>query len=77
MTALLLAEAPPADLTPEFQQMLGDIVALKITATKVLAKEKLSQNRDIRDYLRAVERLRASGHGNMADRMENRMVEDR
>jgi hypothetical protein len=25
MTALLLAEAPPADLTPEFQQMLGDI----------------------------------------------------
>lgn len=51
------------------EQMLGGIVAFRVAVTRVLAKSKLSQNRESRDYLGAVDGLRASGHAEMADRM--------
>ena len=54
------------------EQMLGGIVAFRMAVTKVLAKSKLSQNRDSRDFLGAIDGLRASGHAAMADRMAAR-----
>jgi transcriptional regulator len=54
------------------QQMLANIVALRIKIRKTLAKSKLSQNREERDYLGAIAGLRASGHGRLAARMEKR-----
>lgn len=68
-----MADAP----VDYMEQMLAAIVALRMTTTKVLAKAKLSQNRDVRDYLGAVDGLRASGHGRMADSMERRIAENR
>ncbi|MDF3606172.1 FMN-binding negative transcriptional regulator [Paracoccus sp. DMF-8] len=58
-------------------QMLGGIVAFNIAVTKVLAKSKLSQNREARDYLGAVDGLRASGHAEMAGRMAARLNDGR
>jgi transcriptional regulator len=52
--------------------MLASIVAFRIEVHRTLAKSKLSQNREERDYLGAVEGLRASGHEGMAARMERR-----
>lgn len=49
--------------------MLDAIVAFRITASRTLAKAKLSQNRDARDHGGAVEGLRASGNGALAERM--------
>lgn len=63
-----MADAP-ADY---MQQMLANIVALRIKIRKTLAKSKLSQNREERDYLGAIAGLRASGHGRLAARMEKR-----
>lgn len=63
-----MADAP-ADY---MQQMLANIVALRIKIRKTLAKSKLSQNREERDYLGAIAGLRASGHGRLAERMEKR-----
>jgi transcriptional regulator len=59
----------PADY---MQQMLGNIVAFRIKVSRTLAKSKLSQNREERDYRGAVEGLRNSGHESVADRMEQR-----
>jgi transcriptional regulator len=68
-----MADAP-ADY---MEQMLGGIVAFRITVTKTLAKSKLSQNREARDYIGALNGLRASGHAELADRMAERLaVED-
>ncbi len=53
-------------------QMLGAIVAFRITVTDWLAKSKLSQNRDARDYAGTVEGLHASGQDALAQRMEMR-----
>lgn len=64
-----MADAP-ADY---MQQMLGNIVAFRIEARRILAKSKLSQNREERDYLGAISGLRASGHDAMAQRMESRL----
>lgn len=50
--------------------MLDGIVALRITVTKVLAKSKLSQNREPRDYDGTVKGLAAAGHHAMAERMK-------
>ncbi len=62
-----------ADAPAEYiDQMLGHIVALRMVPTRVLAKTKLSQNREARDYLGAVEGLRAAGHVGMAGRMAAR-----
>ena len=55
------------------QQMLGNIVAFRIKVRRTLAKSKLSQNRDDRDYLGAITGLRASGHEPLAERMEQRL----
>lgn len=53
------------------EQMLSAIVAFKITPTRVLAKSKLSQNRDPRDLEGAISGLRARGESALAEAMEN------
>lgn len=63
-----MADAP-ADY---MQQMLGNIVAFRIVVHRTLAKSKLSQNREQRDYLGAITGLRASGHADLAQKMEDR-----
>lgn len=55
------------------REMLGNIVAFRIDVTRTLAKSKLSQNREERDYLGTVSGLRASGHEEMARKMEERL----
>jgi transcriptional regulator len=67
-----MADAP----TDYMDKMLDGIVAFRIAVTQILAKSKLSQNREARDYLGAIEGLRASGHGDMADRMSSRVDRD-
>lgn len=52
--------------------MLAAIVAFRIGVTRVLAKSKLSQNREERDYLGTIEGLRASGEAGLAEAMERR-----
>ncbi len=65
-----MADAPPDYLA----QMLEGIVAFRMTMSRVLAKSKLSQNREPRDHQGTVEGLRASGHEGMAERMSARMA---
>ncbi|WP_187969454.1 FMN-binding negative transcriptional regulator [Aquibium microcysteis] len=64
-----MADAPADYMT----QMLGSIVAFRIEVTRVLAKSKLSQNREERDYSGAVAGIRASGHEDVASAMERRL----
>ncbi len=66
-----MADAP-ADY---MRDMLGSIVAFRIRVRHVLAKSKLSQNRDDRDYLGAIAGLRATGQDAVADRMARRRPE--
>lgn len=62
-----------ADAPPEYMdQMLDAIVGFRIAPTKIIAKSKLSQNREKRDYLGAVQGLKASGFAEMAERMDAR-----
>ena len=62
-----------ADVPADYmQQMLANIVAFRITVQRTLAKSKLSQNREERDFLGAIAGLRASGHHALAQRMEDR-----
>lgn len=68
-----MADAP----VDYIDQMLDGIVAFRMAVRKVLAKAKLSQNRESRDYLGAVEGLRSSGHPEMAARMAERATDDR
>ncbi|MEM9063321.1 MAG: FMN-binding negative transcriptional regulator [Pseudomonadota bacterium] len=56
--------------------MLANIVAFRISVSRTLAKSKLSQNRDARDYLGAIDGLRASGQEEMADSMARRTTAD-
>lgn len=51
------------------EEMLKEIVAFRITVNKILAKSKLSQNHEPRNYLGVVEGLRASGNADMAEKM--------
>jgi transcriptional regulator len=60
----------PADY---MKQMLDGIVALRIAVTRTIAKSKLSQNRERRDYLGTIAGLDATGHGAMARIMEARL----
>ncbi len=53
-------------------QMLGKIVAFRIAVRRTLAKSKLSQNREARDYLGVVEGLQATGHEALASHMTRR-----
>lgn len=64
-----MADAP-ADY---MEQMLGNIVAFRIEVQRTLAKSKLSQNREERDYLGAIAGLRASGQDAVAEQMERRL----
>jgi transcriptional regulator len=63
-----MADAP----TDYMQQMLANIVAFRIRVSKILAKSKLSQNREERDYVGAVAGLRNSGYENLAELMQRR-----
>ena len=60
----------PADY---MQQNLAEIVAFRIAVTRTLAKSKLSQNREERDYLGAILGLYETGHSVLAQRMESRL----
>ncbi|WP_333827288.1 FMN-binding negative transcriptional regulator [Pararhodobacter sp.] len=68
-----MADAP-ADY---MAQMLANIVAFRIDISRVLAKSKLSQNREAGDYQGAIEGLRASGQEDLALRMEGRLTDER
>lgn len=68
-SAWRMADAP-ADY---IDQMLDGIVAFKIEVRQTLAKSKLSQNREERDYLGAISGLRSTGHEALAERMERRL----
>jgi transcriptional regulator len=57
----------PADY---IDTMLAAIVAFRLVPHRIIAKAKLSQNRESRDHAGAVTGLRASGHDGLATRME-------
>ena len=63
-----MADAP-ADY---MARMLDGIVAFRITVTRVLAKAKLSQNRDARDRQGAIDGLSADGAAALSARMAAR-----
>ncbi|MFO1123231.1 MAG: FMN-binding negative transcriptional regulator [Hyphomicrobiales bacterium] len=65
-TAWRMADAP-ADY---MAQMLDNIVAFRIAVWRVLAKSKLSQNREARDRDGAIAGLKRSGHAELAQKME-------
>jgi transcriptional regulator len=65
-----MADAPADYMT----QMLASIVAFRITVRKVLAKSKLSQNREPRDYEGGVKGLNASRNDALAERMAGRLA---
>ena len=54
------------------QQMLGNIVAFRLKVERLLAKSKLSQNREERDFAGAISGLKASGNEALAEMMEKR-----
>lgn len=60
-----MADAP-ADY---MEKMLGSIVAFRIDVSRTLAKSKLSQNREERDYFGAISGLKETGHERLAERM--------
>lgn len=68
-SAWRMADAPADYL----EQMLDGIVAFKIEVSRTLAKSKLSQNREKRDYIGAVSGLRSTGHMALAERMEQHL----
>lgn len=57
------------------EKMLEGIVAFRIEVGRTLAKSKLSQNREERDYQGVIEGLRATGHDKMANGMTKNIVE--
>lgn len=71
LDAWRMADAP-ADY---MERMLGSIVAFRIEVRRTLAKSKLSQNREERDYRGAIAGLRATGHERLADRMASLRAE--
>lgn len=54
------------------EEMLSKIVAFRIAVIRTIAKSKLSQNRDKRDFDGAVAALRERGEGALADEMDAR-----
>lgn len=63
-----MADAPPDYI----EEMLANIVAFRINVTRITAKSKLSQNREARDHLGAVEGVRATGNPGLAAKMTRR-----
>lgn len=66
-----MADAPADYMT----QMLASIVGFRVSVRRVLAKSKLSQNRETRDHRGAIEGLRANGNDALAARMARRVGE--
>jgi len=64
-----MADAPPDYVA----DMLGKIVALTLTPTRVLAKSKLSQNRDAPDAQGAVDDLAQRDQGALAAKMQAKL----
>ena len=64
-----MADAP----TDYMGHMLGSIVAFRISVSRTLAKSKLSQNREERDYRGVIKGLQVSGQHKMAERMTKRL----
>lgn len=63
-----------ADAPAEYiDDMLEHIVAFRVKVTKVLAKSKLSQNREARDYEGVIDGLTGRGAEGMAERMAARL----
>lgn len=60
-----MADAPADYMT----DMLGKIVAFRIAVTRTIAKSKLSQNRNARDFEGALDGLKSSGQEALAERM--------
>jgi transcriptional regulator len=60
-----MGDAPPDYLT----KMLGAIVGIEISITRIEGKSKLSQNREARDRLNAAEILQKLGQEALADAM--------
>ena len=60
-----MADAPADYILDE----LGQIVAFRISVTRTIAKSKLSQNRDQRDFDGAIEGLKSHGNRALAERM--------
>jgi transcriptional regulator len=58
------------------EQMIGSIVAFRIAVHRTIAKSKLSQNREERDYLGVIAGLRAHGQDAVADNMADRQTRD-
>lgn len=59
-----------ADAPGDYMEaMLANIVAFRMTVTRTLAKSKLSQNREERDYRGVIAGLRAGGRNTIAERM--------
>jgi transcriptional regulator len=67
-----MADAP-ADY---MAHMINNIVAFRIKPKRTLAKSKLSQNREERDYLGAVAGLRLNGYEAIASKMESKINHD-
>lgn len=67
-----MADAPADYL----DQMLAGIVAFRIDVTRLLAKSKLSQNREERDYRGAIAGLRSTGQSGIAEQMERRRAKE-
>lgn len=66
-----------ADAPEDYMEtMLDNIVAFRISVDRTLAKSKLSQNREDRDYRGAIDGLRASGQNAVAERMAKRLPTD-
>lgn len=63
-----MADAPPDYMA----EMLENIVAFNISVSRLMAKSKLSQNREARDYDGTINGLRAAGQVNVADAMATR-----
>lgn len=51
---------------------LANIIALRIAPVRVIAKAKLSQNREARDFHGAMQDLASRGHAELAAEMEAR-----
>jgi transcriptional regulator len=66
-----MADAPADFMT----QMLAGIVAFRIVVKTILAKSKMSQNRELQDHEGAMNGLRASGYDALAERMARRVAE--
>lgn len=64
-----MADAPADYL----EKMLASIVAFRIDCLRTLAKSKLSQNREPRDYQGAIDGLSDDGRGTLAEIMRSRV----